>query len=691
LTTLRVGVDVGGTFTKAVAVSVRPVELRAQAVVPTSHHEPSGVAHGVAEALRGLFAELGDRRDAVQLVAYSTTQAMNALLEGDVATVGVIGIGAAPELRVARKRTRIGAVKLAPGRSLRTEHEFLDATRGLAEDEVDAALSGLRDAGCRSVAVSGAFAVDAPEHERLVVERAHALGLYACAGHELTGTYGLETRTVSAAINASILHLIDRTATIVEGVLADAGLEVPLLVLRGDGGAMGLESFRKTPSLTIGSGPAAGVAAALHELSISEAIVVECGGTSSNVSIVKGGQTAMRTLRVMGHPTAIRSVDSWVVGAAGGSMARLGRRRVDDAGPRSAHVAGLPYACFAEPDALAGARAELVAPVAGDPERYAVLATPGGDRYAVTATCAAYALGRVEGDRAAALAAFEALASELRQPAERAAEAVLGATVAKISEAVGEAARAHGFGPEVPVVALGGAGRALAPDVARAVGRPVELPANPDVLSSIGATLSLVRVELARHGGDPGRGAALTRDAELACVEAGAAPQTVRVETRFEPRERILRAVATGALALEQGAAERAAVAPEDQLRAASAALGLDQSALELVAHNDYYRVFSENGSGGVAVVDVHGSVPLAEQARRVIAADGPQLLAELPEALREASMNLGVAQLLPRVALVCGSRIVDMSDARHVDEVIAQSEAVIADAGGRAVAVIWR
>jgi N-methylhydantoinase A/oxoprolinase/acetone carboxylase beta subunit len=80
LTTLRVGVDVGGTFTKAVAVSVRPVELRAQAVVPTSHHERSGVAHGVGEALRRLFAELGDRRNAVQLVAYSTTQAMNALL-----------------------------------------------------------------------------------------------------------------------------------------------------------------------------------------------------------------------------------------------------------------------------------------------------------------------------------------------------------------------------------------------------------------------------------------------------------------------------------------------------------------------------------------------------------------------------------------------------------------------------------
>ncbi len=115
MTVLRVGVDVGGTFTKAVAVSAHPVELRAQAVVPTSHHEPTGVAHGVAEALGELFAELGDERDGVQLVAYSTTQAMNALLEGDVARVGVIGIGAAPELRRARKRTRIGASQARPG------------------------------------------------------------------------------------------------------------------------------------------------------------------------------------------------------------------------------------------------------------------------------------------------------------------------------------------------------------------------------------------------------------------------------------------------------------------------------------------------------------------------------------------------------------------------------------------------
>ena len=165
----------------------------------------------------------------------------------------------------------------------------------------------------------------------------------------------------------------------------------------------------------------------------------------------------------------------------------------------------------------------------------------------------------------------------------------------------------------------------------------------------------------------------------------------MRVETRFESREQILRAVATGALALEQGAAGRAAAAPDEQRRAASAALGLDGSALELVAENDFYRVFSGNGTGAVAVVDTHGSVPLARHAKRVIATDPAGLLEELPAALRDTTQNLGVAQLLPRVAVVCGSRMVDLSDARHVEEVLSETAAVVEGAEGRAVAVIWQ
>src|SRR5213078_3622219 len=343
-------------------VSTQPLSLRAHAVVPTSHYAPDGVVEGVAAALRKLLDELGDERSQVDLVAYSTTTAMNALLEGDVARVGVIGIGAQPELRKARKRTRVGTLALAPGRVLHTEHAFLDATGGLTDAAIDAALDELQARGCTALAVSGAFSVDAPEQEDHVATRARERGLPVCAGHELTGTYGLEVRTVSAAVNASILPVVERTASVVDRVLHEADINVPLLVLRGDGGAMSLDAFRAAPSRTIGSGPAAGVAAALHQLKLTNGIILECGGTSSNVSVVKHGRTVLRDLRVMGRITSIRSVDSWVVGAAGGSMARLGRKRIDEVGPRSAHVAGLPYACFADPAALRGAVADVIAP-----------------------------------------------------------------------------------------------------------------------------------------------------------------------------------------------------------------------------------------------------------------------------------------------------------------------------------------
>jgi N-methylhydantoinase A/oxoprolinase/acetone carboxylase beta subunit len=696
---LRVGVDVGGTFTKAVAVSTQPLALRAHAVVPTSHHAPDGVVAGVAQALRELLDALGEDRDAVDLVAYSTTTAMNALLEGDVARVGVVGIGAQPELRRARKRTRVGALPLAAGRVLHTHHVFVDATRGLSEADADAAVEELRRKGCTAIAVSGAYSVDAPEHEDLIVERARQRGLPSCAGHELTGTYGLEVRTVSAAVNASILPVVQRTAEVVGRVLADASIDVPLLVLRGDGGAMGLDAFRRAPSMSIGSGPAAGVAAALHQLALTDGIVLECGGTSSNVTVVKGGRTVLRDVRVMGRPTSIRSIDSWVVGVAGGSMARLGRRKLEEVGPRSAHVAGLDYACFADAADLAGVEAGLVAPRDGDPEAYAVVRAPDGRTWALTATCAANALGLVDGDehwshgsRDAALAGFAALGARLRKSPEEAAQAMLDAAVDKIAAAVGEAARTHDLGPDVPVVALGGAGTALAPEVARRLGRPLLRPEHPEVLSSIGAALSLVRTEVVRHASSPEGTAELVREAERACVEAGAAPLTVTVQTTFEARDDLLRAVATGAVALESGAASREPLDEAGQRLAAAVATGAaDPGTLRLVGETGFYRVFSDDGSSRVAVVDELGTIPVCERARQVVSAlDGAELLAGLRHAVEAGTTNLGIAALVPRVCIVAGAHVVDLSDSRRAEDILAGARAALTGSHGAAVAVVW-
>ena len=167
MTVLRVGVDVGGTFTKAVAVSAHPVELRAQAVVPTSHHEPhrrrarrrGGARRAVRRArrrarrraARRLLHDAGDERAA---------RGRRRARRGDRDRRG-----ARAAARAQADPHRSGQAR-ARARSLHTEHEFLDATRGLDEGAVDAALDRLKAAGCPAVAVSGAFAVDSPEQER---------------------------------------------------------------------------------------------------------------------------------------------------------------------------------------------------------------------------------------------------------------------------------------------------------------------------------------------------------------------------------------------------------------------------------------------------------------------------------------------------------------------------------------------
>ncbi len=698
LSALRVGVDVGGTFTKAVAVEAGSHELRAHQAVPTTHGASGGVTEGVAVALRRLLADLGEDRAAVGYVAFSTTQAMNALLEGDVAVVGVVGIGAGRELRAARRRTRIGSVMLAAGRELRTEHELLDGAQ-LDESSIGTALDRLRERGCEAIAVSGAYSVDDPEQELRVATAARELGMPACCGHELSGAYGLETRTVSAAINAAVLPIVELTAGVVERALDEVGIDAPLLVLRGDGGAMSTTSFRRRPSFTVGSGPAAGVAAALHQLGVADAIVLECGGTSSNVSVIRRGRPVLRSIRVMGRPTAIRSVDSWVVGAAGGSMARLGRRGVAEVGPRSAHVASLPYACFAPREELLSGelRLDVCAPRSGDPAEYACVVV-GERRFALTATCAANALDLVpENAHArgeAILAAFAPLGRHLRMDPEDAARALLDGAVEKVAAAAAEARRSHGLHSEAPLLALGGAADVLAPEVARRLGVDLIRPQHPEILSSIGAALSLVRTEVVRTataGEGPGAKLDAAREAERECVASGAAPATVSTETSYEAAEGLVRAVATGAVELEAGATSRRPVDRERRRRAGATALGISAKRLSLVIESDLYAVFraGDDEPCEVAVVDPLGGVPLAERAKTLLVGEDGDLVAQLRSAVEGATVNLGVASMLPRVVLICGPRIVDLSDARRPEEILGVAQRTLAEHEGPAVAVL--
>src|SRR6188472_2222775 len=153
---VRIGVDVGGTFTKAVGIDMASGAMAARAAVLTTHDDPAGPAAGVVEVVRTVAEAVGTAT--VELITYSTTQAVNALLEGDVAVVGVLGLGRQPDLRKAAKRTRLDKVELAPGRRLPTVNEFLDITNGLDDATLHAALDRLEGAGATTICVAEAFA-----------------------------------------------------------------------------------------------------------------------------------------------------------------------------------------------------------------------------------------------------------------------------------------------------------------------------------------------------------------------------------------------------------------------------------------------------------------------------------------------------------------------------------------------------
>ena len=138
--TFRIGIDVGGTFTKAVLIDNRDHSVVGRYSVLTTHADPRGVAKGVVEVFRNVLEQSGVDPREVIFLAHSTTQATNALLEGDVATVGIVGMSSRLESLLAKGQTAIGQIELAPGRFLKPQHRFLH-TETITEQNVATAIA----------------------------------------------------------------------------------------------------------------------------------------------------------------------------------------------------------------------------------------------------------------------------------------------------------------------------------------------------------------------------------------------------------------------------------------------------------------------------------------------------------------------------------------------------------------------
>jgi N-methylhydantoinase A len=385
---VRIGIDVGGTFTDVVVIDSESRELIGQLKLPTSHEAREGVALGIVTALERAMQQFHLHPDDVAFIAHSTTQATNALLEGDVASVGVLGLGSGVEAWLAKRATRIPPIELAPHKFLKADHAFVKAVN---DTNLDAALHTLQAQGAQVIVASEAFGVDQRTHEEQTVAKARALGLHATSSHEVSSLYGLRVRTRTAVINAAILPKMIATAEMTEACVKSSGITAPLMIMRSDGGVMSVDEVHRRPILTMLSGPAAGIAGALMHERVSDGIFIEVGGTSADISVIRDGSPVTRPAKLNGHRMYLNTLDVRTLGVGGGSMIRASKSegKIIDVGPRSAHIAGLGYTCFADVNELREAEIEFIKPTESDADDHVILRSKKGKGYALTTTCAA--------------------------------------------------------------------------------------------------------------------------------------------------------------------------------------------------------------------------------------------------------------------------------------------------------------
>lgn len=680
---IRIGIDVGGTFTKAVAIDMVEKKILGKKSVPTTHSLDGGVSIGIVNALSTLIELCNIDHEEIELISHSTTQAVNAFLEGDVSKVGIIGMGVGMEKTNVVKRTHIKDISLNSNKSLKTCYTFLDTSKYLEGPGILKSIENLVSEGAQSIVVSEAFGVDDPSNELFVMKHSK---LPCTAGHELTGIYGLEIRTLTATINASILPKATSTATFVKSAVSKLGINVPVMIMKGDGGVTTLDSFLHKPIITVLSGPAASVVGALLFLQVLEGIFIEVGGTSTNISIIKDGKPEMRYVNIMEHPTCIRSLDSRICGVAGGSLIRVSsKRKIIDVGPRSSHIAGMEYSCFANPEDLLKGEIVTISPLNNDPNDYICIEVPGGKKYGITNTCAANALNLIPkndnayGNTDAARIAFTKLATYLGVTPEQIARQVMDISVSKIVDYILPMIKEYKLSKNRIVVIGGGGGASvLVPMVARKLNFEYKKADHADVISSIGVATGMIYEEKERtiNNPTPEDVTQLITEIKEEAIRKNASPDSLSVQSEYISDRSILRVTAIGNVTLDlnnNGSKELS----EEELFGIAKDLFQYRGNISLehklgnyyIFTNSYKhkKLFFNTNKQSILVLDKYGRVRLSLDNGKLIYNSSTMLMADLPSIISKFSNS----DLSPTVHLLDGFQLLDFSSLNANEQVI--------------------
>ena len=360
-TTLRIGIDVGGTFTDVVCIAADGTETLAKAS-STPHDQSEGVINGLRNLATALGLDLAALLTRCERIVHGTTVATNALLErkgSKLAMLTTAGHRDVIEMREGLKPERYDLRLPAPEplvpRRLRLgvkERLRADGRVAMALDQasLDAAIAALRAEEVESVAICFLHSWRDGVHERAAGEAVAAAlpGVFVTLSSDVLPQIKEFERFSTTAVNAYVGPVVSRYLGRLRGRLGEAGFGGPVFVILSHGGVAPVEEAARLAVGTALSGPAGGVAAAvaLARAGLGQDLVTfDMGGTSTDIAMVAGGEAALGRGRVVGgERIALESLDIVTLGAGGGSIAHLGSGGTMQVGPQSAGAVPGPAA-----------------------------------------------------------------------------------------------------------------------------------------------------------------------------------------------------------------------------------------------------------------------------------------------------------------------------------------------------------
>jgi N-methylhydantoinase A len=471
---MRVGVDIGGTFTDAIAIAETGEIFTSKALTT-----PGKLADGVVEAINKLGIDAGE----IEYFVHGTTAGLNAFLERRGARIALVTTqGFRDVYEIGRaNRPDMYNLKYQSPKPLISRRDIYEINERIAadgsvlvpinENELRSLLVRLQN-NYDAVAIVLLHSYKNSSHEQQVAEflRANLPKLSIVCSYVVAPEWREYERTSTTAISAYIAPIINEYLVELGARLKGMGLQPELKVMQSNGGVMSAQTARSKPVQTLLSGPVGGTIAGVEIgkiLDLDRLICVDMGGTSFDVSLVVNQKADIEAQATMeGHPLLSPSVSMHTIGAGGGSVAyvSVGALRV---GPRSAGAFPGP-ACYGRGG---------TAPTVTDANLFL-------GRLPQVAKLA----GNLSLNFELAKSAIDSVGQELGLSTEKTAEGIVAIINAAMANAIREITVSRGIDPrDYALVAYGGAGPLHAVAIAEELElASVIIPSNPGVLSAWG-------------------------------------------------------------------------------------------------------------------------------------------------------------------------------------------------------------